>query len=97
MQAEIEKLISDNAEQYILRDRYGDSYEMVTAVPVEVLRALLANYVLCEKEPEAWMCPDDPECESAFSWKAGKCESNGCGKPRVPLYALADIGKEGGE
>lgn len=37
-----------------------------------------------EPEPVAWMCPDDPERETAFNWKAGHCEN--CGKQRIPLY-----------
>lgn len=37
-----------------------------------------------EPEPVAWMCPEDPERETAFSWKAGHCEN--CGKQRIPLY-----------
>ena len=35
-------------------------------------------------EPVAWMCPEDPERETAFNWKAGHCEN--CGKQRIPLY-----------
>lgn len=44
------------------------------------LRAALAEPV----QPVAWMCPDDPERETAFNWKAGHCEN--CGKQRIPLY-----------
>lgn len=36
------------------------------------------------QEPVAWMCPDDPERETAFHWQAGHCEN--CGKKRIPLY-----------
>jgi hypothetical protein len=32
------------------------------------------------------MCPHDPERETAFSWRAGMCESSGCGHQRIPLY-----------
>jgi hypothetical protein len=64
--------------------------------PVRYLRdqlaSLLNGRVLCDAEPVAWQCPDDPERETAFSWKAGKCDSKGCGKKRVPLYAPADMG-----
>lgn len=35
-------------------------------------------------EPVAWMCPDDPERETAFSWKSGACVD--CGKQRIPVY-----------
>jgi hypothetical protein len=40
-----------------------------------------------DMEPVAWMCPHDPERETAFAWRAGMCESSGCGHQRVPLYA----------
>ena len=36
------------------------------------------------QEPVAWMCPDDPERETAFHWQAGHCDN--CGKQRIPLY-----------
>jgi len=39
---------------------------------------------LSQQEPVAWMCPDDPERETAFSWKSGHCPD--CGKERIPLY-----------
>ena len=35
-------------------------------------------------EPVAWMCLDDPERETAFTWKNGRCKN--CGKNRIPLY-----------
>lgn len=37
-----------------------------------------------EPEPVAWMCPEDPERETAFQWQAGHCDN--CGKQRIPLY-----------
>lgn len=37
-----------------------------------------------EPEPVAWMCPEDPERETAFNWRPGHCEN--CGKKRIPLY-----------
>ena len=47
------------------------------------LRARLAQRE--EKpEPVAWMCLDDPERETAFTWKNGHCKN--CGKNRIPLY-----------
>lgn len=46
------------------------------------LRAALEQ---AEPEPVAWMCPDDPERETAFHWQAGHCDN--CGKKRIPLYA----------
>ena len=49
------------------------------------LRAALEQ----QAEPVAWMCPDDPERETAFSWKAGHCEN--CGKQRIPLYTARAI------
>ena len=37
-----------------------------------------------DPEPVAWMCLDDPERETAFTWKNGRCKN--CGKNRIPLY-----------
>ena len=47
------------------------------------LRAALEQQA--EPEPVAWMCPEDPERETAFHWQAGHCDN--CGKQRIPLYA----------
>lgn len=44
------------------------------------LRAALEQQA--EPEPVAWMCPDDPERETAFHWQAGHCEN--CGKQHHP-------------
>jgi hypothetical protein len=57
--------------------------------PDIMLRASISiREALAEPEPEpvAWMCPHDPERETAFAWRAGMCESSGCGHQRVPLY-----------
>lgn len=48
---------------------------------IEALRAQLEQG---EQEPVAWMCPDDPEQETAFSWQSGHCVD--CGKKKVPVY-----------
>ena len=107
MQTELEKWIADNEIEYILRDRYGDSFDMVTAVPVGKLRALLAGRVLCNAEPIGYLYQhedtgmttsvDVQQVEWGF-------EKN---NPRFtligPLHKPADIlpqgeaGKEGGE
>lgn len=36
-------------------------------------------------EPVAWMCPNDPDSASAFSWKPTKCN---CGTERVPVGVI---------
>lgn len=46
--------------------------------------ALRTRLAQPEQEPVAWMCPDDPDRETAFSWQSGHCV--GCGKQRVPVY-----------
>ncbi len=52
---------------------------------IELLRQQLAQQE--EKpEPVAWMCPYDPERETAFSWKSGACVD--CGKQRIPVYTI---------
>ena len=44
-----------------------------------------ATYRIIEAgEPVAWLCPDDPDKGSAFSWLSGHCTC--CGKPKIPLY-----------
>ena len=52
-------------------------------------RVSIAMHILStaleQAEPVVWMCPDDPERETAFHWQAGHCDN--CGKQRVPLYA----------
>ena len=53
-------------------------------IEVEAIEALRARLAEPEQEPIAWMCAEDPERETAFSWKKGHCEN--CGKQRVPVY-----------
>lgn len=55
----------------------------IQAKASDAIRSALAEP---EQEPVAWMCPYDPERETAFSWRAGMCESSGCGHQRIPLY-----------
>jgi hypothetical protein len=91
MQAELEKWITDNEIKYILRDRYGDSFDMVTAVPVGELRALFAGKVLCDAEPVAWQYQVNyTYCN--VSWVLPPDDSYDEGTLQ-PLYAAADIGK----
>ena len=61
----------------------GESY--MHGQPCDAEIALRAALEQAEPEPVAWMCPEDPERETAFSWKAGHCEN--CGKQRIPLHA----------
>ena len=50
----------------------------------KVGKSLRARLAQPEQEPVAWMCPDDPEQETAFSWQSGHCVD--CGKKKVPVY-----------
>lgn len=38
------------------------------------------------QKPAAWMCPDDPDSATAFSWGPGVCKTECCRKQMVPLY-----------
>lgn len=50
-------------------------------------RKLLAEIEAMKRQkPAAWMCPDDPDSATAFSWKPVACELASCLKRRVPLY-----------
>ena len=60
----------------------SDADRAVVDKALAALRAALEQQA--EPEPVAWMCPDDPERETAFHWQAGHCEN--CGKQRIPLY-----------
>jgi len=102
MQAELEKWIADNAIEYTLRDRYGDSFDNVTAIPVDAVRALLAGKVLCDAEPVAERY-GITYLDSSIQWDARLteygaelCEASSDDPFPKPLYAPADIGKEGG-
>ena len=57
----------------------SDAYRV--SIAMHVLSTALERE---QAEPVAWMCPDDPEPETAFSWEAGHCDN--CGKQRIPLY-----------
>ena len=57
----------------------------------DVIETVWAAFAAAEREqaepepkPVAWMCPEDPDRETAFSWEAGHCEI--CGKQRISLY-----------
>ena len=60
----------------------GESY--MHGQPCDAEIALRAALEQAEPEPVAWMCPEDPERETAFNWRPGHCEN--CGKQRIPLY-----------
>ena len=70
---------------------YRREIGLLTGVPDEqpcdaevAARAALEQQAEPEPEPVAWMCPEDPERETAFNWRPGHCEN--CGKQRIPLY-----------
>lgn len=53
-----------------------ESYSMLRAEIDEMKR----------QKPAAWLCPDDPDSATAFSWRPVACETASCLKRRVPLY-----------
>ena len=77
MQAELEKWIEENS-----RSDWNSSFNNGDCIPVSALRALLADKVLCDAGPAAYVYSDNPGQEGAFSWR---------GKQRVPLYAPASL------
>lgn len=86
----------NNAGMDALRDAAQQALEALDRDHLEIqldhleiqLRAAIALRAALEQqaepEPVAWMCPDDPERETAFHWQAGHCAN--CGKQRIPLY-----------
>jgi len=72
-------------------------------VPLDAVRALLSRFVLCEKEPVAWRVFDgegnwdvvayDETYRDKFIERNGRKYADWV----KPLYAPADMGKEGGE
>ena len=103
MQTELEKWIEENRhtmhESVICEDlRFMGRGQ--SAIRESDLRALLSRFVLCEKEPVAWIAGEDlakmQKTETScivFSVEMGYAS----GDVSQPLYAPADIGKEGGE
>lgn len=77
---EVMQLALDALAHYA-NDETPDGWHAITAI--EALCAALSR-PKPEQEPVAWMCPDDPELETAFSWQSGHCVD--CGKQRVPVY-----------
>ena len=65
---------------------YNGEWRSMQSIAVTALRTALAQQD--GPEPVAWMCPDDPEPETAFSWEAGHCKI--CGKQCIPLYAALE-------
>ena len=64
---------------------YNGEWRSMQSIAVTALRAALEQeQAEPVQEPVAWMCPDDPERETAFHWQAGHCDN--CGKQRIPLY-----------
>lgn len=88
--AEIERLRGFIAEWKSLAREHAAEVERLRTELAECRTKIAA---MERQEPVAWMCPDDPERETAFSWHAGHCKSAGCDKWRVPLY-LAPGAKE---
>jgi hypothetical protein len=65
---------------------------------LNMVRALLADKVLCAAEPVAWATEDCRNDKSATTYDSEVAARWGVkGWPVKPLYAPADIGKEGGE
>jgi hypothetical protein len=57
----LEKWIAENEMELRVRDKHGDTSDIVVAVDSDDLRALLSNYRLCEREAARWMNPDTGE------------------------------------
>jgi hypothetical protein len=79
--------LDQNLETHTIRDRYGDSHGLIEVVPAEAVLALLAGKVLCDAEPFGYFKPEP------FGWT--DCAETDEGAR--PLYAAADMGKEGGK
>jgi hypothetical protein len=95
MQAELELQIAK-----VIREVDGANTMGASALAEHIATTLLEGKVLCEKEPVAWIAGEDlakmQETETScrvFSVEMGYVS----GDVSLPLYAAADIGKEGGE
>lgn len=53
---------------------------------VDLYEKIQAELSKPEPEPVAWMCKNDPDAATAFSWKRSICKTKGCFENRVPLY-----------
>ena len=73
-------------EQWIIDNR--DHHGFGNVICEDDLRKLLAGKVLCDAEPVAWLHIQGNHGKLSF-WSQGCTEK--------PLYAAADMGKEGGE
>jgi hypothetical protein len=98
MQDQIEQWIADHWWCIVHEDDECDCSNGF--VSVNDLRALLAGRVLCNAEPVAWMWRCPAYCADR-GWHPSKGRPADHKKPTesyedYPLYAAADIGKEGG-
>jgi hypothetical protein len=57
LQDVVERFIAENENAYEARDKYGDLHGANIAIDVADLRAFLAQYVLCEREPKMYYNP----------------------------------------
>lgn len=69
--------------QQAMHDAIAEGEQMTRYRFAEMISAIQRQAEPAQK-PVAWMCPDDPERETAFHWQAGHCDN--CGKQRIPLY-----------
>lgn len=90
LHAQIQRLISERNAFGLAIDRalsgiVPDEHPLRSRlVEIATLKARLVEYM--QQEPVAWMCPDDPDSATAFSWRPVACELASCLKQRVPLY-----------
>jgi hypothetical protein len=92
MQAELEKWIEENKVMAHIFNEHGEHM-----VPLNALRALLADKVLCDAEPVAWLCSAADGNVDATPRSFVREDYRRFGRTITNLYAPADIGKEGGE
>jgi hypothetical protein len=64
---------------------------------LNMVRALLSRFVLCEKEPVAWLCSAADGNVDATPRSFVREDYRRFGRTITNLYAPADIGKEGGQ
>jgi len=98
MQAELELQIAT-----VIREVDGANKLGASTLAVYIATALLSRFVLCEKEPVAERY-GITYTDGSVQWDASLtehgvtlCESSSGDPFPKPLYAPADIGKEGGE
>lgn len=83
--ADLTRELHSAADQY---DRGHGPLHAAAANAIQHLETLLQSSGPTRHPPVpiAWFCEGDPDIATAFSWKAGSCQS--CDKVRIPVYAL---------